>query len=224
MPHQKKFDPFKPQEPTIPGVSREGTMAPDRSSQPLSWIVIGVVLVISVAGGTLYKLRSASAKVKPSVADASAIVPPIEVAAAKPGDKFPVAPGAVATTEEMAKTWSSKQFMFRDPVTNQLLPAIVVRLPGGGYWGFSLREPFGNCDLEYVTDLGRLRTQYQWKAEYPMVIDPCNQTIYDLLKYGSGASNDSLVRGEIVQGPGIRPPIAIEIRAQGKQILAGRME
>jgi hypothetical protein len=148
----------------------------------------------------------------------------LDGASKKPVENLLIAPGPVATTEEMAKTWSSKRFMFRDPVTNQPLPAIVVRLPRGEYWGFSLREPFGNCDLEYVTDLETLGTKYRFHADHPMVIDPCNQTVYDLLKYGPGISTDSLVRGEIVQGSGIRPPIAIEIRTQGNQVLAARME
>jgi hypothetical protein len=124
----------------------------------------------------------------------------------------------------MAKTWSAKRFMFRDPMTHQNAPAMVVRLPRGDYWGFSLLAPFGSCELEYVTDLGKLQNVYQLRAEHPMVVDPCNRTVYDLLRYGAGASDDSLVRGEMVQGPGIRPPIAIEIRTQGKEVLAVRME
>jgi len=238
MPDQNRPDPFRPQQPSIPGVSRRpadrapadsqtqqsSEWAHTSSPQPLAWLVVGVVLVVVIAGGTFYKMRIAAAKGKPSVADASAIVPPIDGPSVKPVENLPLAPGPVATTEEMAKTWSSKRFMFRDPVTNQPLPAIVVRLPRGEYWGFSLREPFGNCDLEYVTDLETLQTKYQFRAEHPMVIDPCNQTVYDLLKYGSGASSDSLVRGEIIQGSGIRPPIAIEIHTQGNQVLAVRME
>jgi hypothetical protein len=229
MPNEVKFDKFKPQQPTIPGVSpgaanpavtRIGTTSP----QAGAWIIVGIVLVVSIVGGTFYKIRRASGIAKASVTDAPAMVAPIAGAVSKPLEHLAWGPGPVATTEEMTKTWSSQRFMFRDPVTNQPLPAIVVRLPGGAYWGFSLREPFGDCDLEYVTDLERLWNKYQFKADHPMVIDPCNQTVYDLLKYGAGASNDALVRGEIVQGSGIRPPMAIEIRRQGKQIVAVRRE
>jgi hypothetical protein len=54
--------------------------------------------------------------------------------------------------------------------------------------------------------------------------DPCNHTVYDLLRYGGGATSDDLVRGVIVQGNGIRPPMAIEIKVQGKNVVAGRSE
>jgi hypothetical protein len=130
----------------------------------------------------------------------------------------------VATTEELAKTWSSKRFLFRDPVTSEAVPAMVVRLPRGEYWGISLREPFGTCELEYVTDLQRLQTEYRFRADHPMVINPCNRSVYDLLRYGGGSGNDELVRGVIVQGTGIRPPMAIEIRTENTKVLAVRME
>lgn len=85
-------------------------------------------------------------------------------------------------------------------------------------------EPFGSCELEFITDLNKLKTDYGYRADHPMVGDPCNHTVYDLLRYGGGASNDMLVRGVIVQGNGIRPPMAIEIRAEGKNVVAAREE
>ncbi len=57
-------------------------------------------------------------------------------------------------------------------MTAQLGPAMVVRLPGGAYWGFSMREPFGDCQLELVTDLKKLKTAYNFRADHPMVADP----------------------------------------------------
>jgi len=131
-------------------------------------------------------------------------------------------PGGVATAAELAKPWSAKRFYFRDPVTSKVVPAMVVHLPGGTFWGFSLREPYGSCELEYVTDLNKLRTDYNFTASYPMLGDPCNKTVFDLTRYGSGPSG--LVRGEIEQGSGWRPPMAIEVRTEGNEIIAVRME
>lgn len=99
---------------------------------------------------------------------------------------------------------------------------MVVRLPHGEFWGFSLREPFGKCELEYVTNLEMLRRNYGFSADHPMLVSPCDQTVYDLLRYGG--SSDGLVRGDIVQGTGIRPPMAIEIRQHGNEVVAVRME
>jgi hypothetical protein len=56
-----------------------------------------------------------------------------------------------------------------------------------------------------------------------MVVNPCNHTIYDPLKIGA-AGGDVWVRGEIVHGIGLRPPISIEVQAKGRAIIATRME
>lgn len=131
-------------------------------------------------------------------------------------------PGLIATTEELAKPWSSKPFLFRNPVTNDPLPSLLVRLPGGMLWALSLRQPFGDCNLEYVTASERLQTDYRVHSTHPMIADPCNGTVFDLSQYGNGPNG--LVRGEIVSGTAVRPPIAIEIQTRGKQIFAVRSE
>jgi hypothetical protein len=56
-----------------------------------------------------------------------------------------------------------------------------------------------------------------------MVGNPCNRTVYDPTKLSNLPSN-VWVRGAIVQGSDLRPPLGIEIRVQGKNIQAIRME
>ena len=240
MPDEPKLDPFKPQQPSIPGVApRTATAAPEpspaptpaaaspgapRKAQPKFAImaVAGAVVLILLIG-LIFAGRGASRKAAP----VSAAPPPPAAAPAaevKIAPSEPVGPGVIATTSELAQPWSAKRFQFRSYVTGQLEPAMVVRLPHGDYWGFSLIEPFGNCQLEFVTDLGKLKSDYGYKGDHPMVADPCNRTVYDLLKYGGGASGDDLVRGAIVHGNGIRPPMAIEIKTQGANIVATRSE
>jgi hypothetical protein len=55
-----------------------------------------------------------------------------------------------------------------------------------------------------------------------MVVDPCNHAVYDLEKYGPGPNG--VVRGAIVSGAGVRPPLAIEMKARGNQIVAVQIE
>jgi hypothetical protein len=135
--------------------------------------------------------------------------------------KPPVAPGQIATTDELSRDWAAKKFYFRDPA-GKTSPAMIVHLPDGAYWAFSLREPYGPCELEYITDLEKLRGDYNFSATYPMVGDSCTHTVFDLTKYGSGPSG--VVRGDIVAGPGVRPPLAIELQINGTKILAVRSE
>jgi hypothetical protein len=236
MPDEKKPDPFKPLQPSIPGVSPsdgkakpeappppELPGAPQESARPpikLIAIAGGGAFVIFVA--LLFWIRSSLPKSSSAPADTPTATAP--AVASKPAGSLPVGPGPIATTEELAKPWSAKRFLYRSLLTGQTEPAMVVRLPHGELWGFSLLEPFGNCELEFVTDLDKLRTEYRYRADHPMVVDPCNRTVYDLSRYGGGAANDELVRGVIVQGTGIRPPMAIEIRVDGKDVVAAREE
>jgi hypothetical protein len=247
-------DPFKPAQPHIPGVEIPAThedehVAPGNDTPPhgllgaainarlpdpaeLKLLWVGITLASALATGVLLFSNAHAtnpfaggdpATYRTANAATEAPKPRQDVHDATRLDgKLPVGPGVVATTAELAKPWSSKRFYFRDPATSNPVPAMLVRLPGGTLWAFSLREPYGSCELEYVTNLKQLQDQYGFTGAYPMVGDPCNKTLFDLTQYGNGPSG--LVRGEVAQGSGWRPPIAIELRTKGNEIIAARME
>jgi hypothetical protein len=56
-----------------------------------------------------------------------------------------------------------------------------------------------------------------------MVGNPCSRTLYDPLKLTNLPGN-VWVRGAIAQGSDLRPPLGIELKVQGKNINAVRME
>jgi len=234
MPDEKKLDRFKPQQPTIPGVPTEKVppqavppehLSPEPAKasprSPSLWVSLGAGALVVIVIGIAWWAHSSSAKqAPPQVVETPADSAPEP--AAKPVERMPIGPGEIATAEELSTPWSSKRFIFRDPVTSQQTPAIAVRLPGGTLWGVSLREPYGTCELDYVTDLEKLRTQYQFRASHPMIVDPCTHTVFDLMRYGAGPNG--LVRGEIAAGTAVRPPIGIEISTRGNRIVAVQME
>ena len=74
-----------------------------------------------------------------------------------------------------------------------------------------------------MTDLGRLASQYKFNASHPMVVNPCDSTVYDPLKVGALGGN-TWVRGEIVQGSSLRPPISIDVKVLGRSIFADSIE
>lgn len=240
MPDEKKIDPFKPQQPAIPGVSPSAPKpepdadavpqdqyipAPhERGLPPMNYFILAGVAAFLIIAGLIYWSHSSSAKTVAPPAATADLSLPAAMNPTPPEQSLAIGPGVIATTQDLAKPWSAKRFLFRGVGSVQAEPALVVRLPHGDYWGFSLREPYGTCELEYVTDLGKLQTEYGFRATHPMVGNPCTHTVYDLLRYGGGSSNDELVRGLIVQGNGVRPPMAIEIRVEGKQIVAARGE
>jgi hypothetical protein len=233
---EKKIDPFKPRQPNIPGVlpsePKVRAEAPENSGEPqpkepppIKMLIAAAVAVALITfAGLVYWHNSSAVKPAQTSADSAEAAPAGPAAAPKSAPSLPVGPGTIATTAELAKPWAAKRFIYRSILSGRDEPAMVVRLPRGEYWGFSLIEPFGSCELEFITDLNKLKTDYGYRADHPMVGDPCNHTVYDLLRYGGGASNDTLVRGVIVQGNGIRPPMAIEIRADGKDVVAAREE
>lgn len=233
---RKQFEPFKPTQPQIPGVPKPiaGDSGPGKGApaRPVAKIALGISLaVVILAVIVVLAIRTWSKGEPASKADsgtseprAGASAPPAPL----PRASLPVGPGEVASVAELAKPWSVKEFIFRKPFTNENVPALVVRLPGGNeqsagaYWAFVKKTPYGNCELELVTDLNGLAQEFRYRAKHPMVVDRCDGTIYDPLRYGSAAG--ALVRGEVVAGPGLRPPVAIEVRLKGGMVLAERME
>lgn len=135
----------------------------------------------------------------------------------------------IATLDEMAIPWSSKEFFFRGPSASSNVPALLVRLPRGAagksssYWAFSLEVPFSRCRYEYITELAKLSSDYEFPAEHPMVGNPCSHSVFDPLRLKALPGN-ILVRGEIAKGADIRPPYGIEVNIKGNQIQALRME
>jgi hypothetical protein len=237
----KEQDPFKPTEPNIPGVtgnparfktapeppraaaaqSRNPAAAPGKIPAQ-RWLAIAAIAVF-LFSLVLYVWKHSGNASEPQAIPAAAPVadlPPAE--AAQPVVPLPMGPGPVATTADLAKPWSSKRFEFRVAQTSDNVQGLVVRLPNGVFWGLSLREPYGTCEMEYVTDLEKLQRVYNFQADHPMVADPCNHAVYDLTKYGTGPNG--VVRGAIVSGQGVRPPIAIEIKVRGKEIVATQVE
>lgn len=203
--------------------------APSVVDQGQRMIAIGICLaacalvgIMAIAWSMHQPSQSNVAVANSSSADSSAGIAADSSNTAKIAANAPVAPGVIATAAELETPWASKEFTYRDPVTGQEVPALVVHLPRGGYWGFSLIEPFGTCQLEFVTDIDRLHAVYEFQADHPMVGDPCNHAVFDLLQYGDIATAE--VRGALVHGMGVRPPLAIEIEQHGNQIVAVKME
>jgi hypothetical protein len=222
-PAQEKFDVVEPQIPGVPVARKNAKGSGNAKALPVAvWLAIAIGAVMMVGASFFWwfslaskKADNVSAEVMPAAATpAAAPIAPVE--------KVAQGPGEIGSTSEFAAPWSSKQFVMQDPVTKLKVPATVVKLPGGAYWGFSMIEPFGQCRLEYITDMKRLESYYSFRASHPMVGDPCSRSVFDLTKYGPGI--DGLVRGEMVQGSGLRPPMAIEVRVQGSKVVAVRME
>lgn len=229
MPDRPPSDRFKTEMPQIPGVSAPGAHSSVAEGPSANLLVGGLLaLLVLVFLGTRWALHPRSAETK--VADQQ---PQIEVPspAPDPNTLLPHATDAspgIAETEEMAKPWSSKEFFMRSRGAN--IRGMLIRLPIGSasqtsaYWAFSQNSPFGNCRLEYVTDLAKLRSDYGYRAaKHPMVGNPCSRAVFDPLRM-SNLPGNVFVRGGIVQGSDLRPPLSIEVRVRGKDILAIRAE
>jgi hypothetical protein len=222
---------FQADMPQLPGVIAGGPSRRGSSVNPAVPLGIGIAAVVLVA---LLGARMVShpKPVEPAVA---APPPQIEVPApaVDPNSLLPHATAAapeIATVAEMSKAWSSKSFFFVNHLTGENVPAMLIRLPQGspnqaeGYWAYEVNAPFGNCRLEYITDLTHLTGDYEFSgAHHPMVGNPCSRSVFDPTKMSETPGN-FWVRGAQVQGSDVRPPMGIELKIQNKNILALRME
>ena len=229
MTGQPPSDRFKTEMPQIAGVSGSRSSA---ASNPTVKLVIGLLTVLLVVFlGARFALRPKHEAPLPAEQQ-----PQIEVPspAPDPSTLLPHATDAepgIADVAEMAKPWSSKEFYIRNRLTGENIAALLIRLPAAspsqssGYWAFAQKSPYGNCQLEYLTDLNRLKTDYGFRApKHPMVGNPCSRTVFDPLKTTNLPGTGAWVRGSIVQGSDLRPPLGIEIKIVGKNILAVRTE
>jgi hypothetical protein len=171
------------------------------------------VSAIALWGLTVFRRHSSQARVSQS---------------ANLGQAVQVVNG-VATVQELAEPWSSKAFTFHDQQTNKNVSGIVVRLPDsapdhpGSYWAFSLQPLLGRCQLEYITDLQKLSSDYKFEAKHPMVGDPCGRAVFDPLQMAD-ISGGAWARGAIVKGFAFRPPLGIQILISSDQLVAAKME
>jgi serine/threonine protein kinase len=225
-PESKKGS-FAPEMPKIPGVyggelPRQGSSAKRFSTPAL--VGIGLAALLGIAG-LRSLLRSRPDSPQAAEAPIAASVPAEEVTAAPEGS---LTTPEIASVTELGSLWSSKEFRFRDPNRSIFVTALIVRLPGSplqssSYWAFSLKVPFSQCDYEYITDLDRLASEYQFQARHPMVGNPCSHAVFDPLQMKELPGN-IVVRGAVVHGWDTRPPFGIEIKVAGNQIRALRME
>jgi hypothetical protein len=225
----KKQDLLRPDMPNIPGVAETHPKACQEEESPrtgrFSQMATGAFVAICIAVAIVWWMKRGAQGTAENISPEQTVAAPSEPIPALPA---PIAPlpnsySEAGTVEELAKPWAAKKFVFVKPFTHDQVDAMVVRLPGGGLWAFAVQEPFGKCELEYVTNLQQLSTEYEYKAGHPMVVNPCNKTIYDPLKVGSLGGN-VLVHGEIVRGNGLRPPISINVRQSGTSIIADQIE
>jgi hypothetical protein len=229
MANQPPPERFKMDMPQIPGVSAKSASSSQPGFKP--------VRLIGFLAGLIFSLLCIRWVMLPKATELPAVTPTpqIEVPAPAPDANAALphateaAPG-VARVEEMAKPWTSKDFFYKNRLTGENVPAVLIRLPTGSanqptaYWAFSLNAPFGNCRLEYVAEIERLKADYGFlAAKHPMVGNPCSRTVFDPLKM-MNIPGGVWVRGAIAQGSDLRPPLGIEVEVRGGEILADRME
>lgn len=218
-----------PEMPRIPGVSEapkpsQAPKAPRSNPKPLMAVALIGLVCAAILAVWIWRQHQgqpqAAVPVQPAPQPAVQSPPPVDKSAN-------IDPDAIGTLEELAKPWAYKKFGFLDPKTHETVPAMVIHIPSTGgrelFWAFSMNTPFSQCQLQYVTDLAALSQRYAYPASHPMLVSDCDGTLYDPLKMAT-LPDGSWVRGEIVRGGGIRPPIEIQVHPRGRVLVADRIE
>lgn len=232
------FDPgsqrnrFHAEMPKIPGVSDQ---EPGYSSATLGFVwrlilpaAAAAALAIGI-GGIWWTLHPSQSAARVMASGDSKPVAKVPISRQFLPSPHPRGSESIATVRELEKPWSSKRFTFYRPDTGESVPAMIIRLPGvpgdhnDAYWAFSLNAPYELCQLAYITNLNDLAARFHYRAAHPMVTSSCSGSVYDPLRIGT-APDGAWVRGEVMQGSGIRPPMAIEVRVRGRSIIADKIE
>src|SRR5271154_3666300 len=132
MPDDYTIDPFKPQQPSIPGLTpgtakaaklsppAPAVYSPDISLEkappsPMLWVALSVVgTLLVLCSGFFYWMKGSPAKATGDVSLAETAASMSPLTPPKKAENLPAGPGAVATTDELSRAWSSKRFLFRD--------------------------------------------------------------------------------------------------------------
>ncbi|MCL6566890.1 MAG: hypothetical protein K6U09_10765 [Acidobacteriia bacterium] len=242
----QNLDPFKPSQPQIPGVtptpptrnwSKRWQWFADaewrsrwlrRAGIPVAAVLAGAVLAW-ITFPTLPEPREKQTEQRRLSQPAASAAIQTAAPTARVLEEVPPGPVTVARVGELAKPWEARFFRIRRQHNGREVPAILIRLPNvsarsaNAYWALVLEEPFGRCKLEYVTDRKRLEREFGYRAQHPMVVDPCNGSVYHPLRFGP-RTDGAMLRGEVVAGPAIRPPLAILVHVRGNEIIAERTE
>ncbi|MFZ0819693.1 MAG: hypothetical protein WAM91_06460 [Candidatus Acidiferrales bacterium] len=220
---------FRTQMPQIPGVAQSAAEK-GQKKQKLIGVAVAAGIVLLVGCFAVWRMLEGSHDSVPAATQELVPSPaPEELPPPPPSSAAQHAANEIGSLAELSEPWDSKKFQYSHGLTREIVQAIAIRLPVGNghsatsYWGIMLKAPYGQCDLEFVTDLNQISAKYGYRATHPMVVDPCSSTIYDPLKTGT-LPNGSWARGDIVQGSGFRPPMQIEIRIEGDKLVAGRSE
>jgi hypothetical protein len=220
---------FSADMPNIPGVVGAAVREEQERTQT-NWIraaiAVGALLILGSAGAWL--------TMRTTHPETVAAVPVLQPSPAPEDLPAPVkqrvaSSNLIGTVDDLTTPWSAKKFTYTRSLNGAQVPAIAIRMPGGNghtvssFWVILLKTPFGECTLEYVTDVKQIASRFGFSATHPMIADACSNTLYDPAKMGT-LPNGSWARGEIVQGSGFRPPMQIEIHLDGDKIIAGRAE
>jgi predicted Ser/Thr protein kinase len=211
------------------------TRKPDltRGIQRVGKIGAGILLAAIVASWgvkIVARMQRPDSEAVPATRVSGPATPPqtTDTGSAQPARAAMGSDSEIAAVSELAQPWSSKGFVFRSLAQSKYVPALVIRLPGpasaaSSYWAISLEVPYSQCQFVYVDNLAKLSSEYGFDGVHPMLVNPCNSSVYDPLQHKELPGN-ILVRGAVVQGKDWRPPMGIELKVSGNQIHAVAME
>jgi len=169
MTDQPPSDRFKTEMPQIPGVPVPPRAQPQRRIPPIKLVIDFSPCSRRLPGSAhraLRRARPAAVRRTAAVKSKSPLLRPIEYAA-------PACDCDGPRHRQHGRKWQAvvpQKILFSQSSLRRKYSRLLIRLPAGspsqsnGYWAFSQKAPFGNCQLEYVTDLDKLKTDYGFRA------------------------------------------------------------
>lgn len=116
----------------------------------------------------------------------------------------------VASLAELAEPWSAVKFTLPE-ADGDLLPCIVIRLPGGGWYASSLICPHNKCEIIYMIDPASARATFDVDVKTPVLACPCHFSVFDLPR-----------QGQVIAGPAPSPPLQLTVEVRDNNVFVSR--
>src|SRR5258708_35704302 len=144
-------DRFKADMPQIPGI--HGALPKATRAGGTVLVVAGLVAVliaVFLGGRFLSKAQPSAPAPQPTAQiDLPAPLPDLTPSVPAATEQNPT----IAHVGDLGKTWQALPFTFRNHMTGEIVPALLIRLPGGspadisGNWSLQMKPAFGTCQL-----------------------------------------------------------------------------
>jgi arsenite oxidase small subunit len=118
-------------------------------------------------------------------------------------------PLAVIDQKALAEPWTTAEFSFE--LEGELVPGIIVKLPGERWYASSLICPHAKCVAKYFRDVTVAQDTFDVVVKNPVLGCPCHFSVFDVAN-----------GGKVISGPAPNPPQQFTVEVRDGKLFVSR--